>query len=183
MLTKTTIVSLLTISLMAFAGIAYSQYTASISATANATAGTVSVNWYSIANDASSDGGATGTGSASYPDTTCATSPGTPTYGPLTFTATNLPPDGTGCVWDVAINNNGNIPATVTFSLPVNAANGFGPGTPNCFDIYITSASSISLAPGATSTPFTVYVYSPTDAPNGCQALTGSQSLTLTASG
>ena len=105
MFTKTTIVSLLTISLIAVAGLGYSQFTSSVTANANATGGTLNLVWYYAAADPSNVAYA----QCSVANVNSQTE---------TFTASAIAPGDNGCLFDVYIQNTGNVPANSITTSP-----------------------------------------------------------------
>jgi len=166
MLTKTTVISLLTISLLALGGIGYAAFTSSVTANANATGGTLNLIWYSATTDAAS---------ASY---AICTPSGGGNPQTETFTAKAIAPGDAGCWFDVTIQNTGNIPANTITPSPASGTI-FGS---DCFTIAYVSAPA-SLAPGATSPVFYLHIFIDGSVNNnGCEGFSGSQAVTFAGS-
>ena len=156
-------VSLFALSLLAVTGIGYAAFTATATATVNATAGNLSLQWTANSVDVGSDGYAT-----------CAPSGG---GSAITETVSTIYPNSNGCIFNVTIQNNGNVPAnTITVSPPAGTVF----GAYNCFAVTYGGFPG-TLAPGASSSGAYIQVYMPASDGPGCATQTGT--ITLTVSG
>jgi len=138
LMTKTTIVSLFALSLLALTGVGYAAFTYPITVTGTASAGTLSI---AFANPANTAGYGTSTpstaGACSFSGTGSST----------TLTVSNMVPGDT-CTADITISNTGTVPT----SSETTAVSG-GPycnsiGQLNCF--YITDNLGLNSETGAT---------------------------------
>ena len=168
-MTKTTVVSLFALSLLALTGIGYAVFTSSVTASITATGGTLNLEWNGIAVDP---------GSASY--ASCGYTYGLTTS---TFTVGAIAPGDAGCWYDVTLYNAGNLPAT---SIAVGGGGAFGGSDPGdsgyaCFEAAIVGAPA-SLNPSTVSPTFYVHIYIDGGHSNACSGFSASTTATLTGS-
>ena len=164
MMTKTTIVSLFALSLIALTGIGYATFTSTATINGNASAGTLTLAMSNFNGGTSTPSGAGSCGWSSY------------LAGPpasVTLTVSNMAPGDSCSAW-LTINNVGSLPMT-SESSTFAATTGFfcvnGVLTTNCF--YVTDSLSTPLnsfygqsgsqastvASGGTFSPYVVTVY------------------------
>ena len=167
MFTKATLVSLLAIALIAAGGIGYSAFTSTASATANATGGTIGLIWAYGSPDASNPSYATcqltGSGSA------------------ITLTVAAIAPGDGGCLFDVTVQNTGNIPAALTIS-PGNGQTfgGTDPSTSTPCFTFNTAGLPATLGPGATTSTFYLRISVAAGHSNACAGYSATTSVAVT---
>ena len=174
-MTKTTIMSLFALSLLALSGIGYAAFTYSITVTGSASAGTLAIGFTTPANSGTST--PSGDGSCSFSGT----------GGSTTLTVTNMVPGDT-CTAQITIQNTGTVPT----SSETTSISG-GPycntvGQLNCF--AVTDGLGLDSESGATGSGGSIgvggtYLYSvnvifPTGSTD--QGTTASFTITVTAS-
>lgn len=167
MFTKTTLVSLLAISLIGLTGLGYATFTATVNTSANASAGTLYLGTSGWTGGTTTPIGA-GTCSWSNSQNGSPTSPAT-----VTLTVTNMAP-GDSCTASLTIDNLGSLPMT-SESSSFSAGGGYfctnGGYQTNCFyavdslanplnSYWGTSGSqSSTVAAGGVFTPYSITVY------------------------
>ena len=173
MMTKTTVVSLFAISLLALTGVGFAAFTSSIYVYGTAGAGTLAVQF----NNPATPGTSTPSGAG-----TCGFSG---TGGSTSFTASNLAP-GDICTATITVYNTGSLPTTsetTSLSAPVNVCNGA-----NCFYVSDSLGLQSWTATNGFGGPVGIggsFVYSVSvqlDPGSTVQSESGSFTITLTAS-
>jgi len=175
MMTKTTVVSLFAISLLALTGIGYAAFTYSITVTGTASAGTLAIEFNVPANPGVST--PSGDGACSFSGT------GTST----TLTVTNMVPGDT-CTAQITIQNIGTVPTSTETTAISGGPYCNSPGQLNCF--AVTDSLGLNSETGATGSGGSIgvggtYLYSvnvifPTGSTS--QSTTASFTITVTAS-
>lgn len=182
MFTKTTIISLLAIAVLALGGIGYSAFTSSVTVTGSASAGSLSLYFYTDSSTSGANAVCTWSGST-----------GSGGDNTLTLTVTNLSP-GDYCTATAYIGDTGTLPAT---SETTNIAGSGGTfcstgTTTNCIDVtdsfgvncltssYSATGSTPIPANNAGSIPDTLTVYLPSG--STLQSTAGTFTYTITGS-
>ena len=165
MMTKTTVVSLFALSLLALSGIGYAAFTSTVNASITATAGNVNLIWYNAVADGSNPYYASCVPS-SYSSNT------------EVFTVSAIAPGDGGCLFDVQIQNTGNVPVN---SITPSAASGTTFGPYACFTVTYSSVPG-SLGPGMASGWFYLRIYIDSSMGQGCASQTGTYTLSFTGS-
>jgi predicted ribosomally synthesized peptide with SipW-like signal peptide len=164
LMTRTTVVSLLAISLLALTGISYAAFTSTATANVNATAGNINLVWNNVVVDGTT-----------VPYANCGV--GSLGYNSITLTVSAIEAGDGGCLYDMQLLNSGNVPAN---SITPSPASGTYFGAYNCFTISYSSVPA-ALGPGGNAW---LYLRVSIDAsqPTGCQSQTGSIAVTFTGS-
>ena len=167
MITKTMMVSLFALSLLALTGIGYAAFTSTVTANITATGGTLTLEWNTPAVDVSS---------ASYAN--CGYTYGVST---TTFTVSAIAPGDAGCWYDLSVYNAGNVPATTLIPGGGGAFGGSDAGDYGlaCFYAAFVSAPAGPLNPSTSSGTFYLHVYIPSGHTDACQGFTASTTATL----
>jgi len=182
MMTKTTVVSLFALSLLALTGIGYAAFTSNITITGTASAGTLQVQFASPVTSSGSPATSTPSGVGSCYFTGLGSS--------TTLTVTNMDP-GDSCTAYVTVANTGTLPTsseTTSLSGATNVCVPTSTAPYNCFTVTDSlGLNSYTAANGAggpvasgSSFGYTVTVQLPSTAT--AQGLGGSFTITLTAS-
>ena len=181
MMTKTTVVSLFALSLLALTGVGYAAFTSSITVNGTASAGTLSIAFTTPANTAGyGTSTPSGVGSCSFSGTGAST----------TLTVSNMDPGDT-CTADITVANTGSLPTSSEATSLSGAPEACVPTSTspyNCFTIsdnlglnsYTGASGSGGAVASGGSFTYTVSVALPSTATT--QGLSGSFTITLTAS-
>jgi len=164
-MTKTTVVSLLAISLLALTGVGYAAFTSTVNASITANAGNLNLVWYSAVPDGSNAGYLSCVPSYSSPNTEV-------------FTTSHMAPGDGGCLFDVSIQNIGDVPAN---SITPSVASGTTFGPYGCFTVTYSGVPG-TLAPSGISGVFYLRVYIDGSMGEGCASQTGTFTLSFTGS-
>ena len=135
-MTKTTVVSLFALTLLAMSGIGYAAFTYSITVTGTASAGTLAIEFTTPANSGTSTPSADG--SCSFSGTGSST----------TLTVTNMVPGDT-CTASITIYNSGTVPTSSETTSISGGPYCNTPGQLNCF--YVTDSLGLNseVGPGS----------------------------------
>lgn len=174
MYTKTTLVSLLAISLLAFAGLGYSAFTSSINATGSATAGTLVLGFATPATGGTNT--PTGSGGCAFSGTGSST----------TLSVTNMAP-GDSCTATITVTNSGSLPSSSETTSVSGGSYLCSPTqTYNCFNVKDNLGLNLeapSNGAGGAIAAGSSFVYSVTvtlGAGSTQQSASGSFTITLT---
>ena len=147
--------------MLASVGIGYAQFTSSITATANVTAGTFSLHW--------STAGTQSSGVLSSNDGTCTVAGGGTTALTITIAGIN---DGESCTVTTQVDDGGNLPGNLSVT----------PTTGGTLGPYLSQTNTIpgTIAANGNTGLVTIGI-TLSGTPNGYQGATGSITLTVSA--
>lgn len=167
MITKTTVVALFALSLLAFTGIGYAAFTTTTSINVTATAGTVGpLDWSAGAAAPSTSYGV------------CTVGGGGGGGAPMTITMSALAP-GDSCTVTATLTNTGNIPASLSDALT--SCNDYGSGLCSYLG-YTDNLAGGYLSAGGSWTGFSATITLSSGTPTGYQGYSAVFTITVTGS-